>query len=323
MSAPPAVSVIIPAYKVAGYIAETLDSVFAQTFRDFEVIVVNDGSPDTAEFEREIEPYRGRIVYLKQANLGASAARNAALRTARGEWAAFLDADDVWLPPYLSRQLAFLRERGVDLVSANALIFGQSRAAGMTYHEQLMPDAPASEEVGFLALLGGERSLITSGVVVRRSLVLEAGLFDEGKINAQDFDLWLRLALRKARLAYHDEVLLRYRVHADSLSGDEVNIHRRELEVFDKVESSYPLAPEERPAALAVMRRRRALLHFEIGKLLLLGGDAAGARASFAEAVASGGGWKPRLAGFLVRAAPEWARAAYARRVARNGGNGR
>src|SRR5262252_9042330 len=86
----PTVSIIVPAYNVAPFISETLDSVFSQTFKDFEVIVINDGSPDTRELESTLERYLDRITYLKQANRGAAAARNAGLAVARGEFVAFL-----------------------------------------------------------------------------------------------------------------------------------------------------------------------------------------------------------------------------------------
>src|SRR5882762_7560487 len=117
--APPRVSIIIPAYNVAPFIRETLASVFAQTFTDFEVIIINDGSPDSEEFELAIKPYRERIRYLKQENRGASAARNAGLRAAGGELIAFLDADDLWSPNYLAEQLKFMREQDCDLVCAD------------------------------------------------------------------------------------------------------------------------------------------------------------------------------------------------------------
>jgi glycosyltransferase involved in cell wall biosynthesis len=101
----PLVSVIIPAYDVAEFIGEALDSVFAQTFTDYEVIVINDGSPDTAKLERALAPYLSRIVYLKQENRGVSAARNTGINAARGSLIAFLDGDDVWLPNYLEVQV--------------------------------------------------------------------------------------------------------------------------------------------------------------------------------------------------------------------------
>src|SRR3954451_475135 len=123
--ADPVVSVIIPAYKAVPFIRETLESVFAQTFERFEVIVVNDGSPDTIELEAVLAPFSTRIVYLEQENRGLSGARNSGLRFARGEYIALLDADDIWEPDYLEVQLGFLERDGqAVLVYPNAKIFG-------------------------------------------------------------------------------------------------------------------------------------------------------------------------------------------------------
>ena len=91
----PAVSVVIPAFRVAGYIAETLDSVLAQTCQDFEILVVNDGSPDTEALRAALAPYRERILYIEQPQGGPSKARNTAIAAARGDLLAFLDGDDL------------------------------------------------------------------------------------------------------------------------------------------------------------------------------------------------------------------------------------
>jgi glycosyltransferase involved in cell wall biosynthesis len=311
----PKISIVIPAYNVAAFIAETLESVFAQSFTDFEVIIVNDGSPDTEEFERAIQPYRERICYLKQENRGASAARNTGLRAAGGELIAFLDADDLWLPNYLAEQLKFISEYGCDLACADALIFGVSADAGESYMDSLMPAAPPEGLVTFLELVNADRSLITSGVVVRRDLVLEVGLFDEALRNAQDFDLWLRLARHGARLAYQRKVLLSYRSRPNSLSGDAINSHQRELRVFDKIEQSYEFTPAERLQVGAVIKSRRALLEYELGKLYLVPGDFARARQSFANANNLRRSWKARLALCLTRVAPGVLRGVYLRRT--------
>ena len=112
-----AVSVVIPAYNAAPFIAQTIESVFGQTFRNFEVIVVNDGSPDTAELERELQPYMDRIRYRTQPNAGPSSARNLGIREARGEFVAFLDSDDAWLPDYLATQMKILTaDPSIDLL---------------------------------------------------------------------------------------------------------------------------------------------------------------------------------------------------------------
>jgi glycosyltransferase involved in cell wall biosynthesis len=313
--AAPRVSVVIPAYNVSPYIGETLATVFAQSFTDFEVIIVNDGSPDTEEFEQAIQPYSARIVYLKQENRGASAARNTGVGAARGELIAFLDADDLWSPNYLEEQIKFIREYGCDLACADAMIFGVSADAGRSYMDSLMESAPPQGRVTFLELVNAERSLITSGVVVRRELVLEVGLFDEALRNAQDFDLWLRLARHGARLAYQRKVLLSYRSRANSLSGDAINSHQRELRVFDKIEQSYEFTPAERLEVTDVIRRRRALLEYELGKLYLIPRDFARARESFANANSLQRSWKPGLALWLTRIAPGLFRSLYLRRT--------
>src|ERR1017187_1702587 len=101
----PLVSVIIPAYRAAQSIAATLGSVLAQTFKDYEIIVVNDGSPDSEELEKALEPYRDRIIYLRQENQGPGGARNTGILTASGQYVALLDADDIWAPEHLAAQL--------------------------------------------------------------------------------------------------------------------------------------------------------------------------------------------------------------------------
>jgi glycosyltransferase involved in cell wall biosynthesis len=322
MTGVPKISIVIPAYNVAKYIGETLESVFAQTYEDYEVILVNDGSPDTEEFERAIQPYIERVRYLKQENRGASAARNTGVRAARGELVAFLDADDLWEPKYLEAQLLFMREFDCDLACADAMIFGVSADAGRSYMDSLMGDAPLTGHVTFLELVNADRSLITSGVLVRRDLVLEVGLFDETLRNAQDFDLWLRLARHGARLAYQRKVLLSYRSRPNSLTGDTINSHQRELRVFDKIEQSYVFTPAERKDVMEVIRNRRALLEYELGKLYLVPHDFARARASFAQANNLKGSWKPFFAMWLTSIAPGLFRALYVRRTQSNSGTG-
>ena len=102
----PKVSVIIPTYNRSKYVTKAIDSVLAQTYRDFEIIVVDDGSTDNTK--EVLKPYTDRIKYLYQENTGVSAARNAGIRAAGGQWIAFLDSDDEWLPEKLSIQMDYL-----------------------------------------------------------------------------------------------------------------------------------------------------------------------------------------------------------------------
>lgn len=306
----PVVSIVMPAYKVAPYISETLDSVFAQTFNGYEVIVVNDGSPDTKELEQALEPYLNRIVYLKQENLGAGAARNAGLRRARGEFTAFLDADDLWLPDYLSEQIKFIREGDYDFVYADATLFGQSPLAGRTF----MQIAPSDGEVTFESLINGKCNVITSGVVARTRLILEVGMFDEGLRNSQDFELWVRLVRRGARTAYQRKVLLRYRYHENSLSGDALNQIKRELRVLGKIESSYDLTPAEREEVSKAIAAIKTNLELETGKLHLAKGEFREAREAFLKANAGQRNLKLSAALLLLKVSPRLLQKMYVRR---------
>jgi glycosyltransferase involved in cell wall biosynthesis len=314
-SAPPAstpvVSVVIPAYNVAPYISETLDSIFAQTFARYEVIVVNDGSPDTKELEQALEPYLNRIVYLKQENRGAGAARNAGLRQARGEFVAFLDADDLWLPDYLSEQVRFIREGDYDFVYADALLFGQSPLAGRTF----MQIAPSNGEVTFESLVNGQCNVITSGVVARTQLILEVGMFDEQLRNSQDFELWVRLIRKGARASYQRKVLLRYRYHENSLSGDALNQIKRELRVLGKIQSSYDLTHVEREEVTKAMAAIGTNLELETGKLHLAKGEFEEARAAFLRANATKRNLKLSAALLLMRISPRLLQKMYVRRI--------
>src|ERR1700733_3313612 len=213
--AKPAVSVIIPAYNTADYIAETLDSVFAQTFQNFEVIVINDGSPDTAALELRLRPYLERVLYLKQQNRGPGSARNLGIHHARGEYLAFLDGDDCWLPEYLAEQIKLFDDcPSLAMACSDTRLFGDTPFANRTFWQLYPPRIPAT----FERLLAGDSSIVTSCTIARTESIREAGLFDENFIRAEDLDLWLRVAHRGGNVAIQRKVLGRRRVHSGALT---------------------------------------------------------------------------------------------------------
>src|SRR5947209_14193557 len=204
----PDVSVVIPAYAVAAYIVEAIDSVMVQASKlAVEIIVVNDGSPDTQALEKVLEPYRDRIVYVKQENGGVSSARNAGIRAAHGEWLGFLDGDDAWLPDYLDAQFAALGARShADMVFGNAILFGDTPLTG----ECIVPSSQRGGEITFLKAVSGECT-ISYCAVVRREIVIRAGLFDTKLRGSEDFNLWLRVLKIGGRIMYHRKPIYRYR----------------------------------------------------------------------------------------------------------------
>jgi glycosyltransferase involved in cell wall biosynthesis len=276
----PAVSVIMPAYRSAAYIAEALESVFAQTFKDFEVVVVNDGSPDTVELERVLAPYLDRIVYLKQENRGVSAARNTAIRAARAPLVAMLDPDDLWEPDYLEVQVGMMRaDPTLDLLYPNALIFGDALQSGKTYMEV----NPSDGEVTFERLLT-QQCTIVNYVIARRASIVNAGGFDETLSRSEDFDLWLRILRGGGRIAYHRRVLARYRRHAGSLSSDPVLMARDIVRVLDKAGRELELTGVQRELLARERARFHAGLRLEEGKRAFMQGDARGALEGLSEA---------------------------------------
>lgn len=251
----PAVSVIIPAYGVTQYIAGTLDSVLAQTYRDFEVIVVNDGCPDSAALEAALRPYSERIVYLRKENGGVSSARNAGMRAARAPLIAMLDGDDAWLPDFLAVQTDYLRSHpDTDIVYCDGTIFGDTPLADRT----LMEFSPSRGEATFESLVSLRCSVILTSVVARKAAILAVGGFDESLRRAEDFDLWLRAAHAGARISYHRGALFRYRQRATGLSADGIAMREAGLLALDKLARTLQLSASEQAALATGMQEYRA-----------------------------------------------------------------
>ncbi len=252
--AAPRVSIVIPAFNASRDIAVALDSVFAQSFDDIEVIVVNDGSDDTEMLESVLVPYASRLHYIAQTNQGAGAARNAALRAACGEYVAFLDADDRWLPGFLSEQVGYLDAHAeCGLVYCDALITGESPLAGQAFSVQ----APSTEPVTLLSLIRQTCNIPLSTVVMRREDIVSAGLFDISIRRGQDFELWLRLAARGIRMHCQQKVLAERRARLEGLSGTTLTEVKRALNVLERFGTTNVLDVTSRTA----LRVRTAILH--------------------------------------------------------------
>ena len=306
----PEVSVIIPTYNTTQFISEALDSVLAQTFKDYEIIVINDGSPDTDELERVLEPYREHIVYLKQENRGVSAARNAGIRAARGALIAQLDPDDLWEPDFLAFQVEAMRsDPTLDVLYPNALIFGDAPETG----RELMDVCTSVGEVTFESLVT-QRCVVHTICIVRRETLMRAGMYDESLRCSEDFDLWLRIVKQGGRISYHRRVLARHRRRRGSHTSNPVWLHRNVIKVLDKAEQTMNLTHAERETLERERLHYRAKLRFYEGKKAFFEGDAQAAIDGLAEANAFFRSRKTALVLWLLRFAPRSLMKAYSLR---------
>jgi glycosyltransferase involved in cell wall biosynthesis len=255
------ISIIIPTFNYGRFVTGAVDSALAQTYEDFEVIVVDDGSTD--DTTERLAPYQNRIRYVYQPNQGLSAARNTGISTARGDWIALLDADDLWHPRKLEIQAAYLEahpELGVlaaDSLSAFDGIWPALRDLSAIASTQVSLD-----ELAIRSCFG------PSGVVVRRSCFEKVGPFDTSLRSVEDRDMWLRIA------AHYPIVKLcvplwYYRIHDGSMSynvprmeGSELRVLRRAFMELTRLQGRWLL----RRKSLSYARYAAAYMYRAAGK---------------------------------------------------------
>jgi glycosyltransferase involved in cell wall biosynthesis len=242
----PEVSVIIPTYNSAQYVIEAVESVLAQTWRDFEVLVIDDGSTD--DTEQVMRRYEAPVRYLRQANGGVAVARNRGIAESLGRYVAFLDADDTWLSHKLARQMEALRQqpRQRACYSAFTVVDADLNPIGISRSQR---QGTALEDL----LTHGNVIGSICTVLCDRSLFDLVGGFDPALSQCADWDMWVRLAAQTEFL-YIDEPLVTYRQHGTNMSRNAPLLEHDSLQVLRKgfamPELSEPLRAQ-RQAALA------------------------------------------------------------------------
>lgn len=256
------VSVIIPYYNGQRFIQQCIDSVLKQSYKNFEIILIDDGSTD--EVDRVLELFGHQIRYLKQNKKGPAAARNYGIKEAKGEYVAFLDSDDIWLPKKLKLQVEFLdKNRDFSLVYSDLALFDENGVID----ENLYFSKGIPRPSGFIfkeLVLNCLFSTVT--VMIRKSIFdTSSYLFDEQLLIGEDYDLWLRLA-KRYKIGYLSGVLAMYRQHSGSL------IHSVPLtptgipwenQVIERILSIYP--EEQKKINPRKLRKRLARPYFELG----------------------------------------------------------
>lgn len=301
------VSVVVPAYNAAGFITTAIDSVLAQTVTDVEILIINDGSPDTEQLEWALLPYTSQIRYLKQEHRGPSAARNLGIKSAQGRYVAFLDSDDAWLPEHLATQLAVLRsDPSLGLVYSDSVLQKNGSPIGRTFdrESQVLP-------VTFDALLEELCTVNLSTAVAARQDLIDAGLFDETLVRCEDFDLWLRMAFRGTRMTHHSAANVCRTVSPSGLSANEYLMRCSRFTVLTKVGSMMALSQSQQELLGRRLRFAEAMVNLDRLKLLMYAGQFAEALIAAQQAASVLHSRKLRLAVAGLRVAPRILRAYY------------
>ena len=206
------VSVIIPTYNRRAFVLEAIQSVLIQTYRSFELIVVDDGSEDNTRAALRPMALAGRVTYLHQANRGVSAARNAGLARAGGSLIAFLDSDDLWQPQKLARQVAFMDAHPDAMICYTDEIWIRNG-------RRVNPMKKHAKHGGWVFEPSLALCIISpSSVLIRRELFDDVGTFDEGLPVCEDYDLWVRIAARYPVHWIPEKLIIKRGGHDDQLS---------------------------------------------------------------------------------------------------------
>jgi glycosyltransferase involved in cell wall biosynthesis len=248
------VAVVVPVRDRAAMVREAIASVVAQTYRDWALVVVDDGSTDgSAEAASRAAAGAGRTLVVSGPPRGVAAARNAGAAAADSVWIAFLDSDDLWLPPKLARQMAWLAAHPACRLAQTEerwLDGGRPRNPRLRHRkvERLFPR-------------GLELCLVSpSAVIVRRDLFEAAGGFDESFPVCEDYELWLRLGLREPVGLVPEPLVVKRGGHAGQLSRSTWGLDRFRVAALAKLLGSGALAAPEADAAVAVLAAKCAVL---------------------------------------------------------------
>jgi glycosyltransferase involved in cell wall biosynthesis len=271
----PAVSIVVPTYNRLEYLRGSLASVFAQTFQDWEMLIADDGSSEeTLAYLRSLGDSRVRLMQLPHSGR-PSVARNAGLGEARGEFIAFLDSDDRWLPGKLQAQLDSIR-RHPDRGWGHTRYVLVDESGNPTEWARRTGGWPTPEGWILEALVRSETVIALPSVLVRRTLLDRAGGFDEELVMSEDYELWLRLAALSEIDAVTETLtlVLRHQQH----SGNEITAFRDTVRAFDKLLLSGSAAGLDH-----ALRKERAAVSGGLARSYAASGQARNAMTALAE----------------------------------------
>ena len=246
----PAVSVIIPTYNRGWILREAIDSVLAQDFAEYELIVVDDGSTD--DTGKILDSYGREIITLRQSNRGVSAARNRGIAESRAHLVAFLDSDDLWLPKKLTRQVDFFND------NPDALIC-QTEETWIRRGVRVNPKKRHQKLSGMIFEPSLDLCLVSpSAVMIRKTLFDTVGTFDESLPACEDYDLWLRVSRQYPVYLIDEPLIIKRGGHPDQLSKA-AGLDKYRIQALQKLIENEPLSGFRKLAVAKTLRRKCAI----------------------------------------------------------------
>lgn len=286
----PKISVIIPTYNRSKYVVKAIDSVLNQSFKDYEIIVIDDGSTDNTR--KTLEAYSNKIRYIYQENSGASAARNKGIRVANGKWLAFLDSDDEWRVDYLSKQIERASEvPGICMQMTNCLFIalnGETRSyfeINRSLSEFRGMDYLFLEEPFCFVVKHGPWQI--GSTIILRDALTKAGLFDTSLKISEDFDLMARVALQGSFGMIRENLVDIYRREesieslANQAEKNPIQARESDERIYEKLKRIKTLKYKECKTLNGLLSANRRA----IGNILLRNGNIKGARVCYKRAL--------------------------------------
>jgi len=288
MSDTPLVSVIVPAFNCADYIADSVTSALDQDYPNKEIIVVDDGSTDgTLD---ALSAFEGRITVIQQQNSGSAVARNTGIKAAKGEFIAFLDSDDIWFPGKLAIQTEYMASHPeIGLVYHRWLVWELDHAG--VFPPLSIPEIPAdrlavdSDYSGWIyRQLFNESIIHTTSAMLRRELIERAGMFDTELRKGQDYEYWFRIS-RHTQVSKLKAVLSAYRINPQSVTNQPSTVNYAALVIKKALLLQEQAGPDTTRVPRSVVRKRLAIIWFDFAYLHYKQGDPWIATRAFARTI--------------------------------------
>lgn len=241
------VSVIIPTYNRGWILKDAIDSVMTQEYKDFELIIVDDGSTDNTK--KILHQYKNHIKIIRQTNKGVSAARNAGIKYSTGKYIAFLDSDDIWLPQKLSIQIDFF-------ISNSKALICQTEEIWIKNGKRINQKIKHKKISGYIFEPSLSLCLVSpSAVMMKRCLLNRAGLFDEKLYSCEDYDMWLRISRSIPVYLIEKPLVVKRGGHIDQLSG-KPGLDKYRIRSLKNIIDSKTLSNNQYTAAVKILKEK-------------------------------------------------------------------